>query len=201
VSPILESIGSVKGFGWGALLASTAFESIATVTLSTDASIATFSSIPSTFKHLQIRCMSKPASGVTSYGYAWMKLNETAGYSNHSISGNGSSASAAGATGNSFAEIRGGMPYTGAVGTNIFGVAIIDIIDYASTTKNKTIRSFAGWDGNGAAGGNDGVVGLHSSLATGITTTAVSSVSMYCYASGANFLAGSTFALYGIKGA
>ena len=82
-----------------------------------------------------------------------------------------------------------------------FGESIIDIIDYASTTKNKTIRTFSGWDGNAAGAGNDGVVALHSSLATGTGTTAVSSISMYCYASGENFLAGSTFALYGIKGA
>ena len=201
MSPVIDLIGSAKGFGWGAFSLPSSFESIATVTLSTDASIATFNSIPSTFKHLQIRCMSKPASGVTSYGYAWMKLNGDAGYSNHNISGNGGSAGAAAETGNTFSQIRGGMPYTGAVGANIFGVSIIDIIDYASTTKNKTIRTFSGWDGNGAGAGNDGVVALHSSLATGTGTTAVSSISMYCYASGENFLAGSTFALYGIKGA
>ena len=44
MSPILESIGSVKGFGWGALLSSTAFESIASAVGTGSSGTITFSS-------------------------------------------------------------------------------------------------------------------------------------------------------------
>jgi hypothetical protein len=176
------------------------FESIATVTLSSNASTITFNSIPQTYKHLQIRALTKSESGQTSYGYLFMKSNSDSGYARHSLLGNGSAASASSGTGETFFQIRAGEPYTGNVGANIFGVSIIDIIDYASTTKNKTFRAFAGWDGNGAGGGNEGVIALTSGLATTTGTTAISSLVFYD-GSQANFLAGSTISLYGIKGA
>ena len=53
MSPILESIGSVKGFGWGAFAETSAFNSIAS-TLGGNSSII-FDSIPQTYKHLQLR--------------------------------------------------------------------------------------------------------------------------------------------------
>jgi hypothetical protein len=58
VSPILESIGSVKGFGWGAAgLLPPSYESIATVNITGNTSTVNFNSIPSTFKHLQLRAI------------------------------------------------------------------------------------------------------------------------------------------------
>lgn len=174
------------------------FESIATVTLGSNASTITFNSIPQTYKHLQIRALTKSESGQTSYGYLFMKSNGDGGYTMHYLQGNGSAASAAGSINNTFFQIRAGEPYTGDIGANIFGVSIIDIIDYASTTKNKTFRAFAGWDGNGATGGNAGIVALTSGLATATGTTAISSLVFYD-GSQANFLAGSTISLYGIK--
>jgi hypothetical protein len=67
---------------------------------------------------------------------------------------------------------------------------LIDILDYASTTKNKTLRGFTGADLNGS--GNSNIVsGLW------INTAAITSIQIIAEATA--FKAGSTFALYGIK--
>jgi hypothetical protein len=191
VSPILESIGSVKGFGWGALLASSSFESIATVTAAGGETLITLSSIPSTYNHLQVRWIAR-SSGYAEYVFG--RANATGGYANHALAGNGSSASAAGATSNTYIEMQGGgCQNTAPAGT--FGSGILDIIDYASTTKNKTFRYFVGYDTNGTV---DQRVQLGSALGTGITTAAITSLDFRLNTG--NFAAGSTFALYGIKG-
>jgi hypothetical protein len=71
-------------------------------------------------------------------------------------------------------------------------VAVIDILDYANTSKYKTTRTLAGNDQNGA-----GLVGLYSGLY--MSTSAISSIEFTINGSG-NFATGSNFALYGIKG-
>ena len=101
MSPILESIGSVKGFGWGALLASSSFESIATVTASGGETSLTFSSISQDYKALQMRYIGMDNSGGTSAGALKIRLNSDSGanYTEHKLLGNGTVASAGGATG------------------------------------------------------------------------------------------------------
>jgi hypothetical protein len=71
-------------------------------------------------------------------------------------------------------------------------VAIIDIHDYASTTRNKTVRSFEGSDNNGT-----GDVTLVSGL--WLNTAAVTSATVSVLG-GINYAAGTTISLYGIKG-
>ena len=70
------------------------------------------------------------------------------------------------------------------------GVSIIDIHDYASSTKNKVIRTVSGNDQNGA-----GNIYLTSGL--WLSTAAVTSITLFTTA---NYL-NTTFALYGVKGA
>jgi len=79
--------------------------------------------------------------------------------------------------------------------TNLGAVGIIDLHDYASTTKNKTVRSFTGYDFNSLYG-VAGSVGLRSGLF--ISTNAVTSISITLAAS--NFSTQTVFSLYGIKG-
>lgn len=76
--------------------------------------------------------------------------------------------------------------------STIPSVAIIDIVDYASTTKNKTIRTVTGCDANGGASGSD--VSLRSGLFP--STSAVTSITINCTAMGT----GTVIALYGIRG-
>jgi hypothetical protein len=76
-----------------------------------------------------------------------------------------------------------------------FGASIISIQDYASTTRNKTVRGFSGSEAN-TASANFYVV-LNSGL--WLNTSAITSITMLPGQTA--FKAGSTFALYGIKGA
>jgi hypothetical protein len=165
-----------------------AFESIATASLS-GVNTATFSSIPATYKHLQIRYHGLSANGENPY----LELNGDTGsnYRYHGVYGS-AGAVAAGGSLNTFYNIDLGN-YGGS--STHPEVIIIDFIDYASTTKYKTLRSFFGNDRNSASQ-ND--VGLSSCL--WLDTTAINSIRVYT--SGAtNWSTGATVALYGIKGA
>jgi hypothetical protein len=172
----------------------TSFESIATTTLGSTTSTITFSSIPSTYKSLQIRTLQRVDASVT--GYYWnMKINVNSdsgsNYPWHYLQGDGSAASAAGTTATTYIEVNSVAPDQ-AKTSGIFGTSIIDIHDYASTTKNKTLRYFAGADANGT-----GKVTLGSGL--WLSTSAITSIVITTNAAN-GFIAGSTFALYGIKG-
>lgn len=165
-------------------------------TLSSNTTSITFSSIPSTYQHLQLRILSR--STRTAMANLNIQINSNTGlvYTRHELSGDGATATASASTagGVTTASIARSTGTDSAA--NIFGVSIIDIHDYASTTKNKTIRSFFGIDNNSATPA--GVVGLRSVLYIG--TDAVTSLTLTS-ASSTNFVTGSTFALYGYKGA
>jgi hypothetical protein len=163
-----------------------AFESIATAT---PTSSFDFTSIPSTYKHLQVRINARlTATGTPASGFV-MKINAdstAANYRYHYLRGDGSTASA-------FSDINQFDLYslpTADAASNIFGTIIIDIVDYASTTKNKTLRWFIGNDRNGA-----GTVALASGLY--MSTTALSEIN---FSTSSGFASGTTFSLYGIKG-
>lgn len=194
MSPITSTLANASAYGYRTLAsgAASSYESIATVTASGGETLLTLSSIPSTYKHLQVRWIAR-SSGYAEYIFG--RANATSGYANHRLAGNGSSASAAASTSNTYIEMHGGVcQNTAPAGT--FGSGILDIIDYASTTKNKTFRYFVGYDTNGTV---DQRVQLGSALGTGITTAAITSLDFRVDTG--NFAAGSTFALYGIKGA
>jgi hypothetical protein len=148
-----------------------------------------FASIPSTFKHLQIRGIGRTAQSAN-YTFTYLQLNSDTGanYSAHELYGNGSSAGAAAASSTTW----GWAGYSGAQSnTNNFGAFVIDILDYANTNKYKTVRSLSGYDANG-----NGAIGLES--ASWRSTSAVSTVTLLT--NGHNFSQYSQFALYGIKG-
>lgn len=176
-------------------VASTAFESIATTTLTSNTASVVFSSIPSTYQHLQLRLLSR--STRSAMANLNIQINSDTGtvYTRHELSGDGATASASGsaAGGVTTANIARSTGTDSA--SDVFGVAIIDFADYASSTKNKTIRSFYGIDNNSASPA--GTIGLRSVLYIGIT--AISGFTLTS-ASSTNFVTGSTFALYGIKG-
>lgn len=163
------------------------YESIATVNLTSSASTITFSSIPATFKHLQIRSiMQQTGSGASEQV---LRFNSDSGtnYAWHQLYGDGSTAAAASGgtsqTGIGYAwSPQGGIAYGG---------VIVDILDYANTSKNKTTRSLNGWDRNGS-----GYVLFRSGL--WMNTAAVTSITLT--STGTDYAANSSFALYGIKG-
>ena len=167
----------------------TSFESIATFTGS--ASTTTFSSIASTYKHLQLRINYLEPNGGQSLT---MRFNGDTGsnYVYHALEGNGSAASAYGYTAGNAGTIFSNN-ITGTVLTYP-NVIIVDIADYASTTKNKTVRVFAGADKNGTGG----TVQLLSNL--WLSTAAINSITVRDPTS-LSWSATTTISLYGIKGA
>jgi hypothetical protein len=89
---------------------------------------------------------------------------------------------------------------TGAAGGSaaFWGVGVIDILDYKDTNKYKTTRILAGCDTNTAVSSTQGVVGLYSG--SWRNTNAITSITLRTPATGANFVSGTRFYLYGIKG-
>ena len=168
-----------------------AFESIATATGTGSSNTITFSSIPSTYQHLQIRSLSKTTTAGTANATYTLQFNSDTGsnYTRHALIGDGATVSASGAA--SQTSIRAGGN-TEANSTNIFAVSIVDILDYANTNKYKTVRSLFGSDLNGS-----GEVNFRSGA--WMSTSAVTSITLTT--SSGNFSTTSTFALYGIKGA
>lgn len=178
-------------FSQGAAGGATAFESIATATPS-GVSTITFSSIPGTYQHLQIRGIGRTARVATNDTMNIRINGDTASnYSFHQLYGSGSAVAAQGSA--TQANGEWGQMAAASATASVFGTTIIDILDYASTSKYKTIRIMTGWDNNGS-----GQIWLGSVLWQ--STTAINSVTLYSSTTN-NFATSSTFALYGIKGA
>jgi hypothetical protein len=172
------------------------YESIQTYTATGVESNITFSSIVGTYKHLQLRTLVKDAYilGSATSSLCSIQFNATGGtsYSDHYLKGDGSSATAGGTA--STAAIATVFSSTYGPTTSTFAVSIIDIIDYASTTKYKTVRGVTGANFNTT--GTDFQIVLGSGLF--MSTSAITSIKLLPAISA--FGAGSTFALYGIKG-
>lgn len=177
------------------------YESIATVTVGSGGSSSiSFSSIPSTFKHLQIRVSAaSDRSGYVVNNYKMTFNGDTASnYRSHWIIGGYGTTPTADAS-SSGPEGYVYMPTgTTSAASNIFTGMVIDVLDYANTSKNKTSRNLMGYDVNGTAG--TGSYGGAISLTSGLwqSTSAISSITLA--PEGFSWIQYSSFALYGIKG-
>ena len=166
------------------------FESIETVTLSnsTTASV-TFSSL-SGYQHLQIRGLirnTRASSGDAST--MLLRFNSDTGnnYFSHRLRGDGAASASAYTTRSSLYMVDYASDNATA---SVFTAFVIDILDYGSTSKNKTVRSLQGADFNGS-----GYVNIMSGAWN--STSAVTSITLLDATY--NFKQYSTFALYGIK--
>jgi hypothetical protein len=169
----------------------TRFDSIATSTVgSGGVTSVTFSSIPSTYKHLQIRYTAATNDG--NYNALIIRHNSDTGanYAWHAMYGNGATPSAEYAA--DATNIRAlGTPGTGQSG--VFQGAIYDLLDYANPSKFKTSRILNGVDANGS-----GYAGLSSGLWR--SEAAITSITIAPITGGGLLIQNSKFALYGIKG-
>jgi hypothetical protein len=167
------------------------FDSIATVNITTTGiQEVNFTSIPQTYRHLQLRVMMKADSSSTPENY-YLSLNGDTGfnYAIHKLIGNGSAASVDGAGTGSFNGIGpNAVPSNNQA--NVYAVSIYDILDYKDTNKNTTARGLHGYDANGS-----GQIVLQSGL--WLNTAAVTALRWW---RPTNIKPNSSFALYGIKG-
>jgi hypothetical protein len=167
-----------------------AYDALATITLSAATASVTFAGIPNTYKHLQIRSLYKVNN--TNGGSSRITYNGDSGnnYSSHYLIGDGSSASAGAVTSSPFAWVG-----VGDQSTSNFGVSVLDVLDYANVSKNKTHRALSGVDNNGS-----GVIVLTSGA--WLNTSAINSITLTPQSNTTptnTYLQYSQFSLYGVK--
>lgn len=173
----------------------TDFESIATSTVGSGGTTTiTFSSIPSTFQHLQIRSIQKATNTYNQGLSTRIRLGNGSAdtgnnYSWHGLGGNGTSVAA-----NNLGTTTNFINMTGTAGDStggqLFGGLVIDILDYANSSKYKTVRALGGVDMNGS-----GSIYLSSGL--WMNSAVVDTIAL---TTEGNFSQYTHFALYGIRG-
>jgi hypothetical protein len=193
---LLNSFASVLDSG-GAGGGGAAYESIATATGTGSSSTITFSSIPSTYTHLQIRLNARSTrTGSDTKSVLALRFNNDTGsnYAFHRLYGDGVNAAASGSASATWGFAAYVSSSVALANTN--GAAVIDLHDYASTTKNKTVRSFSGRNSN--VTDDTDVINLLSNL--WMNTSVVNRIDLIVV-DGSSWSTTSTFSLYGIKGA
>lgn len=166
-------------------------EAIQTTYLEVDnVTMVTFTSIPATYEHLQLR-VSTHDQYAADVGELYVRLNNDSGsnYSNHSMKGATSTASADASTGNGYGEWGDAVAANNPAG--FYSNSIIDILDYANTNKNTTVQY-----SSGSAATSSPIVRFGSSLWD--DTSAVSEIDVYVIDTPA-FQRGSEFTLYGLN--
>jgi len=165
------------------------YELISTTVLGSSAASVTFSGLGTSaaaYKHLQIRIVNR---SVSSNANTHVRFNGDTGsnYSMHQLYGTGSGVgSAATTSGNRIYQIAALPP-----SSSQFAPAIVDILDFSSTTKNKTLRSLRGMADPGA-----GLSDIELLSGAWYSTAAVTSMEIF---GDFNFVTGSRFSLYGLK--
>lgn len=187
---MLNNIAALIG---GATAAVGDYESIATVTLTTGTSAIDFTSIPSTYKHLQIRgiLLNAASTDNLSIRVGAGSIDTGSNYSSHQLQGTGATTVANASSTSTSAGLSGLV----VAGSSYPFSCIFDILDYSNTNKYKTFRGLSGQDGNGTGLATDWRVQLTSGLWQ--NTSAINAIRVYTPAG--NIGNYSTLALYGIK--
>ena len=199
--PLISTLANASSRGYGMFGGGAPFTlegnyyALATVTVpSGGVSSVTFAGVPTGFKHLQLRVVGQTSRGTYGNDQMTMRINGDTGsnYSSHILTGDGANASASAASAQSSINLSYKL---GTTTSSAFGAFIIDVLDYGSISKNKTIRSLAGVDINGTIAGYGGEVQLSSGA--WYSTSAVTSLTFT--PTNANFTQHTQFALYGVK--
>ena len=151
-------------------------------------STVTFSSIPQTYKSLQIRFNVIMGAG-NSGGIQFNGDTTNGNYYVHSLYAGGTTVGANGASNNRIITIG----YNSGSVATYPNVGIVDILDYTNTSKYKTAKAIFGANKN-ATGGNSGDIELDSGL--WLNTSAITSIN---FQADTNMLSGTTVSLYGVS--
>jgi len=164
------------------------FQLISTSLISSTTSSVTFSAIPATFKHLQIRVVGR-YTAATSISNLTLRFNGDTGsnYGYQSLRGQGTTITGAQPGAYQTSLLTGSLPGASA-SANGFGSSFIDVVDYANTTKIKTTKSF---------GGNAASLDVFMFNGTWNNTAAITSILVSDVNTSASFAAGSRISLYG----
>jgi hypothetical protein len=181
--------GSKRNKIWDQSAVENSFFSIATTTATGSTADVTFSDIPQTYTHLQLRMMIKGHTTNTNNTRIQFNSDTATNYSWHYTRGTGSVANSTSGTTESQIYV-GNHPSTAVA--SAFAVYVVDILDYKDTNKYKTTKTLSGYDLNNT----DGVVYLLSG--NWRSSSAISTIRIFPGAD--SFGQYSSFALYGIKG-
>ena len=155
--------------------------------------VITLSSIPQTYKSLQIRIFGKDTRNSTQYSVdGYITLNSVTTYGYHYLRGDGTNVTSTGGASNTVTILPNAIATSSSGMTSIGSAVIVDIHDYTSTTRNKTIRAFGGINTNGL-----GAYGVYLASGVSIDTAAVASVTLQCDTA---WTTDTTIALYGMVG-
>lgn len=167
-----------------------AYESISTQTVSTNTNVINITGIPSTYKHLQLRMFARHTGSFgisdatvffnadegTNYTKSWTFTFDGGGpYTSRGTNVNGFS-----------------MGYFANNGSGVWGSFVMDILDYANTSKYKVAQYL-----NGVEKTTGGTTTVIHGTGSWLNTQAINSIRISC---GEQIAIGSKFALYGIKG-
>ena len=168
------------------------YEPIATYTVPSAAASYTFSSIPSTYTDL-VLVVNAGFSNSGGDNQFELRFNGDSGsnYSVTSLSGDGSSASSARQSNNTYIEM-----YQRISRNSLTSNVIINIQNYANTTTYKTVLGRTN-----APDGSSYGSGVGASVNLWRSTAAINSIVLGNLYGSNTMLTGSTFTLYGIKAA
>ncbi len=165
------------------------YQLISSNTLSSTAASVTFSSIPATYTDLVLRCSIRTDAAAID-DYLLITANGSATqYSSTNMRGNGTTVTSIRATNDSY--IRYPDVNGNSATSNTFSNTELYWPNYAGSA-NKVVSSFSVAETNGTAVNMDVVAGL-------IRNTSAITEIVIDQPSGANFVSGSSFFLYGIK--
>ena len=153
------------------------------------------SGLSATYRHLQIRIVSRMLGTSYTYDDLGVRLNgvsAVSSYYSHVLEGTGATV-ASSTNPATTSRIAVGRVPTASEDVGIFSTHIIDILDFGSTTKNKTVRTLAGL----TSPTSSRAVGVYSGL--NLTTAAITSIAI-SGANGTTFSSLTRFSVYGIKG-
>jgi hypothetical protein len=178
-----------------------AYDALATVTLGSSTTYVDFIGIPQGYKHLQIRDISRNtrvANTGACFHFAILNSDSGSNYSYHFLEAQGDNTNlgAGSGTNSSYGCLVGQSPGTQYT-TNTFATNITDILDYSDPNKFKTTRTLSGSENNFESS----IRGAVYVMSGGWRNSApVTSIRLQALGVGnSNFIAGSTFALYGVK--
>ena len=189
----LFPLGIFSAAGAGGVVPSSDYELIQTVFLTTAQSSFSFTGLgayASTYKHLQLRFLQYNASASPNQQELNIRFNGSGGtYRQHELRGNGTTLSSGSTSVTSIPLAY----YSPVFGTQASEYGIMDILDFASTTKNKVTRLAMGAYRPAYP---DRTVALQS--AAWYDTAAITSLDFVTNAGDIVYPA--RFSLYGIKG-
>jgi len=172
-----------------------AYESIQTINGDGVASSVTFTSIPTRFKHLQIRGI---ARGTRSFigEDIYFRFNGDGGnsYYYHEIYANPPSNASVSTSGLTSAIRQSQIPAATST-ANMHGTFIFDIYDWQSSVKTKTTKGFGGFDSNSTSTGYSYHNIWHTS-GLWLNTNPITTITLV---SNGPFTTTSSFALYGVR--